>query len=112
VRQRLGLGVRILNVSLLLASGLLTLLGIHVSLLTGLNPFLALLILFFWLLLGWLAVRLSATAPKPAHWRTAMPALLLLATLFFFAYTFEFLRQQYLQEHGSPRRYYSWDTSK
>ena len=112
MRQGPGLGVRILTCSLLLASGLLTLVGTSVSLLTGLSPVLALLVLLVWLLLSWLALRLSAAAPKLAHWRTAVPALLLLANLFFFAYTFEFLRRQYLQENGFPRRYYSSDTSE
>ena len=104
--------LKFVNFLLVLASGLLTLLGTYVSLLPGMHPLLALLILFFWTAVSWLSLRLTSATPKLVHWRTTIPSLLLLVNLAFFAGTFELLRQQHIREYGPPRRYYSWDTTE
>jgi hypothetical protein len=102
--------VEFLNTFLLIASALLTVAGSYIFLLVGLSPLVAFLSLALWLALTWRAFRLVA-ASKPTHWHLAIPSLIFLVNLVFFASTFEFLRQQHLQEHGPPRRYYSWDTA-
>ncbi|AMJ65586.1 hypothetical protein [Hymenobacter sp. PAMC 26628] len=94
---------------LLVASWLFSVLGIYASLITGMNPFLAFVILFFWTALTWTVYRLAAFTAKQTRWRQALPGLWLVLSIVCFHYVFAFFQQQYSGEHGFPRRYYSSD---
>ena len=99
--------VNIANVVLLVVSWLFALLGAYASLITGLNPSLAFIILFLWTALTWTAYRLAFSKTKRAQWRKAIPGLFLVLSIACFNYTFTFFQQKYSNEHGFPRRYYS-----
>jgi hypothetical protein len=102
----------IANLGLLVISGLFALLGIYASLLMGLNPNLAFIILFFWTALTWTAYRLAFSKTKPAYWRRAVPCLFFVLSATCFNYTFTFFQLKYRNEHGFPRRYYSTETKE
>jgi ABC-type glycerol-3-phosphate transport system permease component len=102
--------VNVANVVLLVFAWLFALLGLYASLLTGLNPILAFIILFFWTALTWTAYRLALAKTKRAYWRKAVPSLFFALSVTCFNYTFAFFQQKYRNEHGFPRRYYSTET--
>jgi ABC-type glycerol-3-phosphate transport system permease component len=99
--------VNIANAVLLAISWLFALLGAYASLITGMNPNLAFIILFFWTALTWTSYRLAFSKTKRAYWRKVVPSLLFALSVTCFNYTFAFFQQKYRNEHGFPRRYYS-----
>ena len=101
--------VSIANVLCLVGSWLFALLGTYASLVTGMNLTLALIILFLWTILTGTIYRLTFSGDRQLDWRKALPFLFFALSATCFNYTFAFFRQQYRNEHGFPRRYYSSD---
>lgn len=99
--------VNIANVVLLIGSWLFALLGAYASLITGMNPSLALIILFLWTAFTWTTYCLAFAKTKRAYWRKAIPSLFFVLSAACFSYAFTFFQQKYSREHGFPRRYYT-----
>ena len=79
--------------------------GTYVSLHTGMHPLLALGSLLVWILLAGFGLR--AALRSKVLWRQLVPALMLLSSYAYHAYAFRMLREQYIEKHGYPRRYFS-----
>ena len=104
--------VNVANVLLIITSWLFALLGMYASLITGLNPTLVIIVLLFWTVLTWRIYRFASFTTRQARWRKVIPALFFLLSITCFKYTFAFFQQEYSNEHGFPRRYYSSDTER
>jgi hypothetical protein len=79
--------------------------GTYVSLHAGLYPLLAMVNLLLWMLVAGFGLQVSLQSKTP--WWQLVPVLVLLSSYAYHAYAFRMLREQYIEKHGYPRRYFS-----